>query len=349
MKRIPLKRIFLCVVIAIMVSEVSFRLYYLIAGKNISSIYSNYVIKDNYWLLRPNQTFIQPERYGDIIYSSNRDGFRDINHDYLSQNYRILFLGDSVTFGLGVKQNHIFTNLLEHKLNEKSKIKYETINESICSYGPGQELHVLKDIGLKYHPKFIILVFFNADFERCVPPKKPSIVNYYIALHNIIVNRSISYMRLRQLIDMFNYQLFHNIRRQYFRNTLNDQPLQDTRNYLNNRSDNDVCAFTLIKAMKAEALKNNIQFLVLISPLEVQLYKTDFDILDQRIYNFCRENAIDFADPLSEMRLDPKKETLFSDGLHFSKYGHKFIADYLFKQLQNGYLNAPCCSPTLIY
>jgi hypothetical protein len=56
---------------------------------------------------------------------------------------------------------------------------------------------------------------------------------------------------------------------------------------------------------------------------------------------FCKDNNIEIIDPLKEMRKDLKKEAIFNDGVHLSKYGHAFIADFIVRKLQNGYLEQP--------
>lgn len=93
MKRISLKLIILTIATIFIASELSIRFYYFMTDREVDTVFSNIVIKDKYYILSPNRTFVQPERYGDITYSINCDGFRDINHYKLSKNNRILLLG----------------------------------------------------------------------------------------------------------------------------------------------------------------------------------------------------------------------------------------------------------------
>lgn len=336
--KVSFKLIILAIAIIFVTSELSIRLYYFFTDRKVGTVFSNIVTKDNYYILSPNKTFTQPERYGDIIYSINRDGFRDTNHDHLSKNNRILLLGDSITFGTSVDQGSIYANQLEKKINTLSHIKYEIINESIFGYGGREELNVLKDIGLKYNPQIIILQFYMNDFFDCLP-KEVSMKNTFIALKNIILNKSISYIKLRQLWDGFTYILVHDIRRKYFGNTLDDQEPRNVKKFLlTNKINEEIEAFKLINLIRSEALNKGIKFIILITPHEIQLYKRDYDIINERFASFCSKYDIDFCDPLLKMRNDPQKTKLFIDGLHFSKYGHQFITEFLFNKLQNGYL-----------
>lgn len=176
------------------------------------------------------------------------------------------------------------------------------------------------------------------DFFDCLP-KEVSIKNNFIAFKNIILNKSITYMKVRQLFSGFIYVLVHDIRRKYFINTLNDQEPRNVKKLLlENKINEEIEAFKLIKLIRSEALNKGIKLIILITPHEIQLYKKDYDIINERFAIFCKKYEIDFCDPLLQMRNDPQKTKLFIDGLHFSKYGHRFITEFLFNKLQNGYL-----------
>jgi hypothetical protein len=77
---------------------------------------------DRPWLyrLRPGATgYMTPEK--ELLYRINAQGFRDRERvrPKPSGMYRILVLGDSVTFGFGVQPEESFTRLLEAELKER--------------------------------------------------------------------------------------------------------------------------------------------------------------------------------------------------------------------------------------
>ena len=103
---------------------------------------------------------------------TNSKGLRDSEHTYEKEKgtYRILSVGDSFTFGFGVKQPLVFSNLLENYLNETKPLKgfsrYEVINGGVGNYTTNQELAFLENEGYKYNPDHIILNFYINDAEK---------------------------------------------------------------------------------------------------------------------------------------------------------------------------------------
>jgi lysophospholipase L1-like esterase len=73
--------------------------------------------------------------------------------------YRIVGLGDSITFGLMVDQDDIFLSVLEERLGDG----YEVINAGVPAYNTQQEYYQLKDRLLEYEPDMVIYNFFNND------------------------------------------------------------------------------------------------------------------------------------------------------------------------------------------
>ena len=97
----------------------------------------------------------------DTTVELNNHGLRDNNHDYNSNKYRILVLGDSMTFGYGVENNETYSKILEKKLKEEGE--YEVINAGITGYNTNQELAFLDIEGWKYSPDLIIVGFMLND------------------------------------------------------------------------------------------------------------------------------------------------------------------------------------------
>ena len=102
--------------------------------------------------------------------SINSDGLRD--RDFSLEKppgvYRIMMLGDSTTFGWGVREENTAAKFLERKLNENPLPGYksvEVMNAGVGNYDTVQEVTYYETIGWKYHPDLVVLVFFINDPE----------------------------------------------------------------------------------------------------------------------------------------------------------------------------------------
>ncbi len=103
----------------------------------------------------------------------NSQGLRDKEYSLKKPDntYRIVVIGDSITFGWGVEQEFTYPDVLEKKLNEKppagfpANVKYEVLNLGVGNYNTFQEVRRLKRIGLKYNPDLVLMGFFINDAE----------------------------------------------------------------------------------------------------------------------------------------------------------------------------------------
>ena len=79
---------------------------------------------------------------------------------------RVVVLGDSIAFGLGVSDDETFSSRLDARDNG-----IEVANLAVQGYGPGQELLVLSHEALRYEPDVVVLAFCAAnDFADAVLP-----------------------------------------------------------------------------------------------------------------------------------------------------------------------------------
>jgi len=94
--------------------------------------------------LKPNyyQKYISPEFQTEI--ATNSDGLRDREHSIIKpkNTYRIVVLGDSMTFGWGVNQDDTWWKFLEDEFNsdKDSKYRYEIINLGVWMYTYDRQL-----------------------------------------------------------------------------------------------------------------------------------------------------------------------------------------------------------------
>lgn len=80
--------------------------------------------------------------------------------------FRILVMGDSVPFGIGVRYEDSYPHQLEVLLDERHPSRrFRTLNLGVPSYNTEQELIQLETLGLKLQPDAVTLLFSNNDIE----------------------------------------------------------------------------------------------------------------------------------------------------------------------------------------
>ncbi len=275
-----------------------------------------------------------PERYGDIGYRFNEDGYRD--GEPRPGARRIMLLGDSVSFGLGVDQDEIYPALLEERLNApdvggRSGRPWDVINLAIFAYNTADELLALKEDGLKHRPELVLLQFYMNDFAIPAPgglvPPPPSLLTRLSALKNRLVFKSALYRRLHQAGTGLSFALFHDVRRNRWAHTLNDGEPRGKTAYLAAKPDDGaVAAFRSIREVHRLARENRARLVVVLSPDEVQLFTDRFDGINRRFRSFCEREGIALLDPLPALRAAPDRAHLFNDGVHYSPEGHALLA-----------------------
>jgi lysophospholipase L1-like esterase len=120
--------------------------------------------------------------------SINSEGMRDREFSLEKPPgvYRVMMLGDSTTFGWGVRQEDTAAKFLERKLNGALPSGFdhvEVMNTGVGNYDTVQEVTYYETIGWKYHPDLVVLVFFINDPEPVPVEKKGFLIDrsYLIA------------------------------------------------------------------------------------------------------------------------------------------------------------------------
>ena len=99
-------------------------------------------------------------------YSNNSLGWRG-RREYREAkptDYRVLFLGDSFTYGTGVNDDQTFAALVEKTLRA-DRLSVEVINAGCPGKGTDYELKCFQTVGRKFHPDLTVLCFFPNDFQ----------------------------------------------------------------------------------------------------------------------------------------------------------------------------------------
>ena len=161
-----------------------------------------------------------------------------------------------------------------------------------------------------------------------------------------IITRSAVLMRVRQLSNMVAYRLAHDFRRRHFAGSVNAAEPEAKLALLNRLVDDEsISAFVSTLELQQLAKQQGIPLVVFLSPHEAELYSQEFDGIQHRFQDFCRQNGLRCVDVLSELRrLSPDEQrNLFLDGVHLSEFGHARLAKILQDKLMlDGKLQQLC-------
>ncbi len=171
------------VIVATVIAELAAR-YTLgppIRGVNITpvpySIRSTSTIPGVRYMLRANakvthQFPSNPRGYFDpgatLTYQTNSLGFRgpETSRSKPVGVFRVLGLGDSFTFGTGVRHEDTFLAVLEKHLEGSAGGRtFEVLNLGVMGYNTVTEVALLSHLGIKYDPDVVIICFFLNDAQ----------------------------------------------------------------------------------------------------------------------------------------------------------------------------------------
>jgi lysophospholipase L1-like esterase len=114
------------------------------------------------WRMLPNME----DSWGDVVVRTNNRGLRgpDVAYDNPPGIRRILYLGDSVTFGFMVdRYQDTYPFVVGSLLSDSTGIEIETVNAGVGGYSPWQQYLYLQREGIKYDPDLVVLSFVLND------------------------------------------------------------------------------------------------------------------------------------------------------------------------------------------
>lgn len=339
------RRFVLGLLAAIVLGEVAVRIWDGLRGGS-GSLYDYVVPVGHRFKMRPSASVNVPERYGDVGYRFNRLGYRDDEPGTRPGTRRIVLLGDSVSFGLGIRQDRTFATLLERRIRREAGAAWEIDNLAIFAYHTGNELEALETDGLELRPELVLVQFYMNDFtipvtEGSRPAPPSGLRDRLTAVKNRVLYSSALYRRLNQVVEGGIYLLVHDARRRWFPESLNAAEASGELAMLEATPDDGrITAFQMLRRIRDRAREQGAETLVILSPDELQLFTRRYDGVNQRIAEFCRRQRIALFDPLPALRASRRRADLYLDGVHLTETGHRFMARLLFDELRRRHLLA---------
>jgi len=150
----------------------------------------------------------------DVVIAHDESGYRrpDVPFDGPPDAPSAVFMGDSYTWGWGVGQGEVFTDLLQDELQGRVHL----INRGVNAFGTTQQWLQLREQLLPLHPRYLVLMFCTNDPFDCIDGKdgdRPycSLEGGALELHNHPLQASASgwWTQLRRhslVLSMLGYQ-----------------------------------------------------------------------------------------------------------------------------------------------
>lgn len=113
------------------------------------------------WHMVPHEALKSKTDEFDVVYRTNAQGFRGRDLEFEADNRRMVFVGDSFTFGIGVAVDAAFPSLVEKGVDNA-----RAYNLGIPAFGLDQMMLALEHYGLPLKPHLVVLSFIVDDFER---------------------------------------------------------------------------------------------------------------------------------------------------------------------------------------
>jgi hypothetical protein len=220
----------------------------------------------------------------------NEDGFRQLpfdSHLFDENSIRILFLGDSVTFGFGLADgNARFADLVASRLERTPPVgrRYYVYNAGVSGTEPTRWIGYLQKLMATYRPHIVFAVFFLRDGTK-------------MCTSLVCFNGKIAELRAK-----YEGGLLHEY--SYVAGALEDRAVADAFNsyyetlmrsaYLGNESEKTAWRREQASLLRLASIcrENGIPFHMVLFPVLMNLDHYPFDSVEAEIFRFADEHAI---------------------------------------------------------
>lgn len=270
----------------------------------------------------------------------NAKGLRgpDIPYERRPGSTRILFVGDSVTFGDGLANyDETLPARIGAAVARRSGRTVEAINSGVSGYSPWQEARFLRNEGFRYSPDLVVVTFVLNDVTEKFELMRfggsgegwqlshafTSGVEKWLYKSNIVRGVQLLAARLRFGADT---KAGARAAEQLTVRSLVDAPLRD-----------DVkrawsATFTELDEIVELCRQRQTPLVILVSPFAFQLEKEGSDAPQLQMVRYAQERGVALLDLLGPLADDMKQEKrqpqfYFLDSNHFSANGTSVVAE----------------------
>lgn len=291
-----------------------------------------------YSFMAPNQDYIE-KWYDNLVpfrVRINSLGLRDNEIKY-KDGFKIFAIGDSFTFGTGVKGEDTFVELLEGQLRSSfPDLDTEVINGGHGGATINFEYELLRQKGLALKPDIVLIAFYRNDVEDYFSDSQHRKIYTSVAIpfkkylrktatYNILMKMNLYVLAKRIGRNIKNAQSISDSKEDFYNPSLIGQYQEMWQQYLRKLKDTiELCK------------ENNIEPTLLIIPDEFQVKNAYLASTPQTILKeFALQNNIIVIDPLEILRkrsILGIKDYIPIDS-HLNTEGHKIISELIYDVL----------------
>ncbi len=280
------------------------------------------------------------------INSEGMRGGERVNRDRESRvKKRVLFLGDSVTFGHGIDENESYPEVFKKLLKDG----YDVFNLGVIGYGTDQEYLLLKREFDRYKPDMVVAGFTPGD----VRDNMCSLMNNYykpffrledggIRLHGVPVPEAVYinkvYFKDSKIKGFFynNSNLYRLIFNRLIGYKVRIEMVEEM-----SRQDGLELTLRLLKEMDLFCIKNGCRFMVLLLPnriwMEEELKTGKREGFYEFFISMLQQRGLAYVDThgvLMDRIKNGEEIFLKGDPVHLNASGSRIVAELLYSELQ---------------
>lgn len=266
----------------------------------------------------------------------NSKGLRGPEREYAKPRgtKRILFLGDSVTFGFRNPNNDkVLPAQVERLLNEPDASPLECINSGVDGYSPWQEHLFLKREGLRYDPDLVVFSFVLNDVTEKMSLRQFGGESEGFQIENSVFAEGLTWVR-KTNIGLFAGDLGKQLDTPG-EGELRPGELSAYELLLNPDSPpvQEAWRLTLqsIERIVRTCREKHVPLLIVAFPYTIQVAKPEFDRPQRILGQFCEVQQVPYLDLQGPIvreltRLGKTDEHFFLDAIHPNDAGYLFCA-----------------------
>jgi lysophospholipase L1-like esterase len=265
----------------------------------------------------------------DYLGASNSLGFRDREHAVAKPAgvYRIVVLGDSIAAGLHVERNEdVFPPILERLLGQAG-LRAEVINLAVSGYNTQQEVEMLREKGLQYHPDLVVVAYTMSSREHLDGDILKTLLEAERQQGGVSSARVDSWLVRSALYRFLRFRVLAPRRRPEATPAAAAGTGAETQRYLDLVSADTVAPY--FGVLRDLARQHRFQVLIAVFPRFVRTFNYyTFGRQHQFVAGLAKANGfalVDLLVPFSDCR-KASVEPISSDNFHPSPHGHRCAA-----------------------